>query len=237
MTPNTAAPTSLRPNIVNSRLISVNTEPQHQRVAPVQSAKTGLSLSSATGSKIHSRLGLSGSNGILSVGDKVTSLNNNQATLSTNKRPTSTTSTSLSKRLRSEPGHGSGIELPEKTLTVHYPSSSAIARAHQRLQAAPGSSSIKTNSDTTQASISIKSRLGQVAAPSGRVYSSPKDHSNGDAKDNDHTFTYKNRPKGEGHDFRRNDSRAREPPSRERTQHSSGRLKSTVFHRLGDPAR
>lgn len=233
VTPKTTPSIAIGPDTVSSRLISINNEPHNYGATQAQPVRPGLSLTSVTGSKIHSRLGLSSTNGRTSSNNMNSQINQ---TASSNKRLASTTSTSLTKRLRSDPNQAPlESRLTEKTLTVHYPSSSAIARAQQRLQAAPGSS--HKVSGPTDAHVSIKSRLGQVATPSSKAYQTTKNQINGIVGVEDNTPTQVNRSKASQHEFRRYDSRTKESSSRERTQRAPGRLKSTVFHRLGDPAR
>lgn len=118
--------------------------------------RSGPSISSTVGTKVPSLLSLNS-------GALLATSNNNQAishTTSTsnnnhnNKRSTSSKiSISLSKRPRT---NLSTPALTEKTLSVHYPSSSAIARARQRIMKNTGSSPLHRNSPST----SVKSRLG-----------------------------------------------------------------------------
>jgi hypothetical protein len=182
------------------------------------------SVSSLIGNKIQSRLNLESGALVASSSLSSFSTTNNSAATQSNKRPTSTLSTSMAKRLR--PAE------TEKTLTVHYPPKAAIARAAQRI----------SGSNTINKTGSIKSRLGSTASHSGRESKSFNLTSN--ATNNNRT-TYKSRSlhrnsstttnnnSDRGHDIRR----PKDGTSREDRSNYSNRPKSTVFNRLGETIR
>lgn len=211
---------------------------QTQRIQSSAVARTGLSLTSSTKSKIHSRLGLQ-SNGLITDSSNLS--HETGSVTNSNKRIASTTSVSLTKRLRANPEQTStgGISLPEKTLTVHYPSGSAIVRAQQRLHATPGSS----RGTTSQPVGSIKSRLGAALkdSPISRPSELPSSNSNGNSRNINHFHRNRQEPmNNSAHTKIKNrydPNPNQESSSRERVKSQPGRLKSTVFNRLGDPAR
>lgn len=115
--------------------------------------------------KIQSRVSLN--SGALIASSSLSSPSQSfETTSSYHKRQNSSTiSESLSKRLKPATdnkafiGAGIGRNLPEKTLTVHYPSGAAIAKAQQRIGLANNDSSrpIHDNKQTSSASSSLYS--------------------------------------------------------------------------------
>lgn len=187
-----------------------------QRTPITTSSRPGSNISSLVGNKIQSRLNLS-SGALLS--------SSNNGSISSNKRLSSSTiSNSLSKRLKGAEQSKTVRDLPEKTLTVHYPSSSAIARAQQRISGVPAATT------TTTPSSSIKSRLGSAMTDNGTFRSHASNNNNNSISRNNNNSYQKDSVQ------KRNRSHSREArPRRDldmRRQNS--RPKSTVFSRLGE---
>lgn len=195
---------------------------------PITTSRNGPSISSLVGNKVQSRVNLNSGALIASSNNSTTHAGQN------NKRSSSTISNSLAKRLRpssqTDPNHASR-GLPEKTLTVHYPSGQAMARAQQRVLGKASAPSTRV-----QGPGSIKSRLGSIEeAGMGRSKSTSNQHGNrqnwsekplkttngvaSSRSSSTQSFSTSGR-----HGTGRDDHERRQP----------GRLKSTVFRRLGD---
>lgn len=196
---------------------------------PISTSRTKPGISSLVGNKVQSRV--SSDSGAL-----LASSNNSTVHSSSNsKRSHSTLSNSLSKRLRpAEPmdsSHG-GRNLPEKTLTVHYPSGSAIAKAQQRVFGNVGSSS-------TRGPAPIKSRLGFVEDGSrNRSDLSSNHHSNrswskDSTKRNNGSTPSRSSSNNSFSSGRRLETGRSSHVSRDHVDLTPARLKSTVFKRLG----
>lgn len=187
---------------------------------PITTSRNGSSISSLVGNKVQSRVNLSSGALKASSNSSTTHINSN------NKRFSSTISNSLAKRLKPSV---ESRNMPEKTLTVHYPSGSAIAKAQQRVLG-------KTAKTPAVGSVSIKSRLGSIdAANRNGPNISLNQHGNRQNKSNttirsskDNSFTTQ-RMANSFPDRRRDDS-----GRTNQTRNQPGRLKSTVFKRLGD---
>lgn len=233
----TTAPTM---DLTNATQIADPPVPKHisQRTPITISSRPGSNISSLVGNKIQSRLNLNS-------GALVASSSNHSSLSSqiNQKRPSSTISSSLAKRLRPAPnesGRELNRELSEKTLTVHYPSSSAIARAQQRI-----SGTRVTTTNQLNISSSIKSRLGSSTSDSGRSRSELSSNHNNNTAKNDNYSRNSNHKHG-GNPTRTynanniislssNKSRSYSKDSDARRQQS--RPRSTVFSRLGEAAR
>lgn len=177
--------------------------------------------SSVGGNKIQSRLNLSSGAVIASS----SSFANNNDNDNPNRR--STISNSLAKRLKPLPNERKP-KLEEKTLTVHYPPTAAIAKAAQRISG--GASKVISNQSlSTSKSSSIKSRLGSVST------STPARHTDGYRSKADLRTISKNTPSAS----RRHDSsHSRDRLSKSsNNRHAKDKSKSTVFSRLDRSAR
>lgn len=202
---------------------------------PITTTRSGPSISSLVGNKIQSRV--SQNSGALAA-------SSHTAELSKSKRPSSTISSSLAKRLRpadetvNERSRG-GINLPEKTLTVHYPSSSAIARAQQRVLTNSSSGPVPARNS---APVSIKSRLGTSPADGSRHRSETNttnhshDKKNWSNKNQNGNGVKINTPNNSGSKWSEKNRRHENFAKKDDARHQPGRLKS-VFHRLGEGAR
>ena len=115
---------------------SVTTKHLSQRM-PITTNRSSLNLAPAstssgpgTGTKIQSRLNMN-SGALIASSSSLASAHHIS---DSNKRSNSSISNSLAKRLRPAPNEAkSNLNLSEKTLTVHYPPLSAIAKAAQRI--------------------------------------------------------------------------------------------------------
>lgn len=255
---NISSPSSNHHNVISPRQTMVN---HSARKASISTSKPILFNASATSlvasNKVQSQVSLNSgaliasSNNLASQHDFSTNeVGNKRLSLSTN--PTT-------KRLR--PGSNSGPQnntvLNEKTLTVHYPPTSAIERAQQRLGLTTNStqsSSLSTRSPTHKP---IKSRLGQSPQDTsghsrvGLVSSS----SSMSSRNSNHNKTWSGVVKsGNVHSKPNQRASSRSPnststnrrgPSWKGRQHKEKpnerqeprRLKSAVFSRLGGSAR
>jgi hypothetical protein len=200
-------------------------KPHLSQRTPITLNRSSPSVSSLIGNKIQSRLNLeSGALVASSSLSSQSSMNDSTSTLGGGKRPASTLSTSMAKRLR--PAE------TEKTLTVHYPPKAAIARAAQRI----------SGSNNVHKTGSIKSRLGSTASHSGREYKSFNLSTN---VTNNHRSTYKSKSHNRSSsttpndhsDRRRESRRSKERTSRDDRSSHNNRPKSTVFNRLGETIR
>lgn len=187
------------------------------------------------GNKIQSRISLK--SGALIASTQNTTV---QSSAITNKRTSSTIPASLAKRLKpSAETYKNGHET-EKTLTVHYPSSLAMAKAYQRISNNAGSSV-----PTQARNLPIMMRLGATLPDTSRFKSessnasnankNPRDWSRQEDKNSNKNHIMSNLVKSGrlgtinktiGHPNRDTGSKGHTP-----------RLKSTVFHRLGNGPR
>lgn len=195
-----ATSTGVTNNIITPRQTIVN---QLNQRTPITTSRPGPSISSLVGNKIQSRVSMN-SGAIIASSNNT----NSHVSLSKNKRTASTISNSLSKRLcpATDIGH-----LNERTLTVHYPPKSAIAKAQQRIS---GTSSVKARLGTNP-SISPSN-------PNNYKQKNWPRKTNGNA-----TRSSLTNSSARVSDERRSERVISQPP----------RLKSTVFNRLGDGAR
>lgn len=215
--------------IQQTHTASINVPPkQHlSQRTPITLDRGSASVSSMIGNKIPSKLNLD--SGALIASSSISTTTIRDSNSASNKRPSSTLSYDMSKRLR--PADSGRVS--EKTLTVHYPPRAAIERAARRISSGAGGQSQKNGS--------IKSRLGSTASHSGRgsesfnqtaAVTNNNKHKQRNNRGNS-TTPSKYAPSSSS---RRHDSRQ----SRERGTSSNDtkrRPKSTVFNRLGESAR
>lgn len=211
---------------------------------PITTSRTGSNISSLVGNKIQSRLNLSSGALVAASANNGAPLQSGSSFRETNKRLSTTLSSSMAKRLRPGPPDreaepANRLNITEKTLTVHYPSSAAIARAAQRIST--NNNTQATNHDSSASRGSIKSRLGStVSETSSR---SRSDISQGNNSYNNHHHrnsnptSYKDnsgaraKSSGSGRSSDRSDGRD------SNDKRPTNRPRSTVFSRLGQPAR
>lgn len=248
-----------------------------QRMPISTNRSTGLSKSSTSasapitttttptatvGNKIQSRLSLKSGALMASTNAAmekfINSSNGNLISTNGKRSPSSNISAALAKRLKPQAdlshsrddSNGSGRQV-EKTLTVRYPSSQAIARAQQRISSHLSSSTISKDETTTLSNKPIRSRLGIVKTPV-QVKLKPTMTTNNDdilynndSSQNKSHHIHNNAAmdhRGYGRD--RNISRGHRnkdgnlsvdngSPIRSHSLATKTKVKSTVFHRLG----
>lgn len=186
---------------------------------PITTIRTVPSISSLVGNKIQSRVS-SASGALLASSNHSASVSSSSsASRAVDKK------TSLARRLGPNPDTvtGSRRSLPEKTLTVHYPSSEAVAKAQQRLFSNSIQAAQKQQSQTKSTNNSIKSRLGLKPNDSNHRH----DRSKNQARINDTN----NKPSSTSLNSRLT------IPMKQKHQKSSIKTQSTVFSRLGNGSR
>ena len=187
----TPIPHPTSPNYIKTSSTSTRNEPHLSHRTPNNTSssnqRASASLSNfASGNKIQSRLNLSSGALLASSAQSndYSDRNNNSNNYSNtsnghhkDKRPTSSSSSvssSLAKRLGPARDDRRILKrnLPEKTLTVHYPSKLAIAKARERISGKSSTVDVARNSSSGGSSsskpVSIKSRLGATVVRSHR---------------------------------------------------------------------
>lgn len=232
----------------------------HSTITAAASTTTTPQPTSTTRPKtIQSRLNLN--SGALLASSSNHSASPHQVFLDTNtnnkRLSSSTLSASMAKRIR--PAAESNREiiknLPEKTLTVHYPPSSAIVKAQQRISSSSNNTSsgrttgTSSNNPTSTLTLSVKSRLGQLPSDNSRSIRSDTSNNNNDNNSkknwnrayNDGGSASRSASKhsssSSGHRNSRPANRLEQGSKHHHYNNSSKREKSTVFKRLGDGAR
>lgn len=209
--------------IVPTKKLVVN-ELAHR--TPITTSRNGPSISSLVGNKVQSRVNMNS-------GALIASSNNSTSNSDLkNKRHSSTISNSMAKRLKpagqTNFAHDSK-SLPEKTLTVHYPSGSAIAKAQQRVL---GSTSASFDRGRAPAPASIKSRLGSIEESSRNgptAHHGNRQNWSGDSTEKHNAVAPSRSSSTSSFSSKRRHESGRDKQER----HQPGRLKSTVFRRLG----
>lgn len=215
--------------------------------------------SSGVSNKVQSQVSLN-SGALIASSNNLVSQHEFLGTEASSKRFSLTTNPTA-KRLRtgSTTGPQKNTILHEKTLTVHYPSTSAIERAQQRLGLTTNSiQSSSSMSTKNPIQIPIKSRLGQSPhgvsshSKAGLVSSSSSTTNNG--RIGNHNKTWSSVVKNNNVESRISQTRpsSRSPNStstyrggqnwknkkgKQNPKHEPRRLKSAVFSRLGESAR
>lgn len=226
--------------LINPHITSADDSPTPQHISQRMAITTNKTLSklapptSSLGNKIQSRLNLSS-------GAVIASSNNNGH--NDIRHSDSALSSSLAKRLAPAPTERKlDLNLSEKTLTVHYPSRAAIARAAQRISGSSLPSDDISHNTSTQP-VSIKSRLGSARTSSGNKTESNSGntikirndngigkHNNGrsNSRTTDRDFRSRSSRQSDDHESRGSTSKV---------QQNHNRPKSTVFSRLGHHTR
>jgi len=213
--------------LLNQRQIKPD-QPTRTQAIPARQSSI---ISPLVGNKVQSRVSLA--SGALAASTN----NSTSETVDANKRPSTTVSTSLAKRLRPTPGpnidHRSRA-LSEKTLTVYYPPSSAIAAAQKRLGL-----DVNLKQQQNNAVSSVKSRLGVSPKDASRINLESSNHTSIRESNNQHSGRSSsiNSPASNRRPGMRQMDQGERGNQRTDIRHQSGRLKSTVFNRLGEGAR
>lgn len=234
----------MAPSVANSNQNPSTPKSLSQRM-PITTNQSSLRLAAAVcvgtvENKMQSRLNPKS-------GAVIASSNNNG--FGDNKRASSSISSSLAKRLAPATiERRPNLDLAEKTLTVHYPSSAAIAKAAQRI-AGPDAHT-NNHQRVAPTSSSIKSRLGSVISSGGGKFESNSGStirltSNSHISKQSHRSSSSsvrptNRysvPTGRRFESRHSDHDRNSRDDSSNDRHPSTRLKSTVFSRLGQSAR